>query len=138
MQEALKVWIDRLVEGRVQKINTSCDPSFLEINEKELQFRSPVKVTGQAYLAEQHLVIHLVAQTKATIPCAICNEMVETDLKIEDFYHTEALSDIRDAVFDFGPPLREALLLELPTHFECRGGNCPVRSSLDPYLRSSS
>lgn len=135
MDDAFKIWIDRLTEGEVQKIVGSFAPSFLEIDEKELQFRSPVQANGQAYLADNHLVIHLTAGTTVTVPCAICNQMVETELQIDNFYHTEALSDIPDAVFDFSIPLRESLLIELPHYFECNKGHCPERAALMPYLK---
>ncbi len=118
MQEAFKIWIDRLGEGKVQKIEESFDPSFLEI-------------------AENHLVIRLKASTKVTVPCVICNEMIDAELNVENFYHTEAVSEIRDALFDLSAPLREALLIELPSYFECEGGNCSQRQTLEPYLRST-
>lgn len=137
MREAFKVWIDRLREGLVQKIDESFDPSFLEIDEKELKFLSPVQVTGEAYLADQHLVLHLKARTKATLPCAICNQMMDTELKVENFYHSELIEEIPGAEFDFASPLREALLIEIPHYFECCEGNCPERKSLAPYLRSA-
>ena len=137
MQEAFKIWIDRLGEGHVQKINGSFDPAFLEIDEKELKFSAPVQAAGEAYLADRHLVIHLKAQTKATVPCAICNEMTDMELKVENFYHSEAIEEIPSAVFDFSGPLRDALLIELPHYFECCGGNCPERENLVPYLRSA-
>ncbi len=136
MQEVFKIWIDRLGEGNVQKIDGSFDPAFLEIEEKDLQFHTPVQVIGEAYLADLHLVIHLKAQTKATMPCAICNQLVSTDLKVENFYHSEATAEIPNAIFDLSAPLREALLIELPHYFECNGGNCPERTNLAPYLRS--
>ncbi len=135
MQEAFKIWIDRLTEGRVQKINNTFDPSFMEIDEKELKFRAPVVVAGEAYLAEAELIIHMTAKTKATMPCAICNEMLDTDLKVENFYHSIELKEIEGAIFDFSSHLREALLIELPTHFECSGGNCPERPNIKPFLR---
>lgn len=137
MQEVFKIWIDRLGEGNVQKIDGSFDPAFLEIEEKELQFHAPVRVVGEAYLADQHLIIHLRAQTKATLPCAICNQMIDMDLKVENFYHSEAITEIPSAVFDLSAPLREALLIELPKYLECNGGNCPERVNLAPYLRST-
>lgn len=137
MQEVFKIWIDRLGEGNVQKIEGSFDASFLEIDEKELKFPAPIQVTGEAYLADQHLVIHLKAKTTATMPCAICNQMIDSELKVENFYHSEALEEIPSAVFDFAEPLREALLIELPHYFECCGGNCPERANIAPYLRST-
>ena len=137
MQEAFKIWIDRLGNGAVQKIEGSFDPSFLEIDEKELQFHFPVEAAGEAYLAERHLVIRLKARTKASVPCAICNEMFDVELKTDNFYHSEELAQISGAVFDFSVPLREALLIELPCYFECCNGKCPERDSLAPYLRAA-
>lgn len=136
MQEALKIWIDRLADGKTQKIEGALHPSFLGIMEEELQFLSPVLLSGEAYLADQHLIIHLKASTKAKMPCAICNQMIETDLKLDHFYHAEAIEDIKDAVFDGSEPLREALLIELPRYVECRAGNCPERAIITPYLRN--
>ncbi len=138
MLEALKVWLDRLGEGQVQKIEGSFDPSFLGIEEKELQFPAPVSVRGEVYLAEGHLVIHLNASTSARMPCAICNKMIDAEVKIDNFYHTEAIEEIRDATFDCSEPLREALLLELPHYVECHKGRCPQRAALAPYLRAPS
>jgi hypothetical protein len=71
------------------------------------------------------------------MPCAICNEMLNTELKVDHFYHTEPIAEIPNAIFDFSAPLREALLIELPQYFECCGGKCPHRAALTPYLRSS-
>lgn len=136
MLEAFKVWVDRLGEGQIQKIEGSFDPSFLEIEEKELQFPSPVSVRGEAYLAEGHLVIRLNASTSARMPCAICNAMIDTEVKVDNFYHTEAIEEIRDPVFDYSGPLREAVLLELPHYVECCKGRCPQRAELAPYLRA--
>ncbi len=134
MQEAFKVWVDRLKEGQVQKIEGSFDSSFLEVDEENLRFPEAVAVRGEAYLADQHLVIRFSASTKATLPCAICNQLIDVGFFVKDFYHTEALEEIRDALFDFGVPLREALLLEAPYHVECNQGHCPERSSIAPYL----
>ena len=137
MQEMFKIWVDRLKGGQVQKISRSFEPSFLEIDEKELKFRAPIQVDGEAYLADQHLVIRLKARTTATLPCVICNKMMDMELKVENFYHAVGIEEIANAVFDFAAPLREALLIELPNYFECREGNCPERESLAPYLRLS-
>lgn len=137
MQEALKICIDRLSSGKTEKIEGVINSSFLGVMEKELQFPSPVVLSGEAYLADDHLIIHLNASTKARMPCAICNEMIETDLTVDHFYHAEAIEDIKGAVFDYSEPLREAILIELPRYIECRSGNCPERKAIAPYLRKS-
>jgi uncharacterized metal-binding protein YceD (DUF177 family) len=133
--DTFKIWIDRLKDGQTQKIDTLLPSTFLDINEKELQFPLPVKVLGEAYLADTHLVLHLNASTEALMPCAICNEMIETTIQIKDFYHTEPLEDIREAIFDFNLILREALLLEIPQYVECNEGKCSQRELISPFLR---
>ena len=132
MSESFTIWVDRLVEGRVEKIAGSFDSKFLGVEEKELQFPLPVSVDGDAYLAEDHLVIRLKAKTRAKMPCAICNTMIDVELKV-NFYHTEPIKEIKGAQFDWSEPLRETLLLELPRSTEC-DGKCPGRVSIAPYL----
>lgn len=135
MLDGFKIWTDRLRDEQTQKIDTLFSSDFLDINEPELQLPFPVQVLGEAYLADVHLLIRLTALTRAVMPCAICNEMVETELKVVDFYHTEPLEEIRDGIFDFSLILREALLSELPQYVECHLGNCPERETITPYLR---
>lgn len=134
MPDEFKIYIDRLKGGSTHQINTSFHPSFLEIDEKELQFRKPVTIQGEAYLTDDHLVIHLSAATIAEMPCAICNHTTQFPLAVHQFYHTEPLSEISSSVYDFSQVVREALLIELPRTIECNG-NCPERESLTPYLR---
>lgn len=135
MDDSFKIWIDRLKNGQTQKIVESLPPSFLDVEEEELQFRAPVQVKGEAYLTEDELILHLNASTAAQMPCAICNKMIDTPLKIENFYHAQPISEIPDAIFDFREALREALLIELPQYIECGGGKCPERCMLKPYMR---
>lgn len=136
MTSEFKILVDRLKGGQVQKIEGFFDPAFFGIEEKELSFPSPVEVRGEAYLSDEHLVIRLKGSAKAKMPCAVCNEMTQIELKVETFYHTESLEEIREAVYDFTEPLREAFLIELPNVVECNGGNCPERPSITPFLRS--
>lgn len=135
MPDALKIWIDRLADGKTQKIDASFEPSILDAEEKDLVFPSSVTVQGDAYLADSHLIIRLKAATSIKMPCSICNQMISTDLKVENFYHAEALDEIQGAVFDCTEALREALLLELPQYVECNGGKCPERALMAPYMR---
>ena len=136
MLEAFKIYLDRLKGGKSQEINGAFSTEFFEIEEDELKFERPVNVKGEAYLTEDHLVIHLKASTAATMPCSICNEMTDVPLSVDNFYHTEALAEIKDAIFDLSGPLREALLIELPIKIECKEGNCPSRKLIAPFIRS--
>ena len=135
MAEEFKIYIDRLKGGHVQRIQESFNPEFLEVDEEELQFDEPVTVQGEAYLTDDHLVIHLVAAALAEMPCSVCNKMIKTPLTVGNFYHAEPLAEIRDAIYDFSWALREALLIELPKTVECNKGRCPSREVLAPYLR---
>lgn len=134
--EEFKIYIDRLKGGQTQRIEGSFDQAFLEIEEPELRFPNPIKVSGAAYLTDDHLIINLTASTMAEMPCAVCNEMIQTLIATKDFYHAEPLSDIPSAVFDLSAPLREALLIEVPRTVECNGGKCPSREILQPFMRA--
>jgi uncharacterized metal-binding protein YceD (DUF177 family) len=136
MNSAFKILIDRLKGGLTQKIEEGLAPGFLGSDEPELQFRSKVHVKGEAYLTDEHLVIHLKAHTKIFMPCAICNQMIEVPLEVDNFYHTQPIEEIPSAVFDYSEALREALLIELPKIVECNSGSCPARENLQPFLRS--
>jgi uncharacterized metal-binding protein YceD (DUF177 family) len=131
-----KILIDRLKGGQTQKIEEMANPAFLGLDEPELRFKTKVFVKGEVYLTDTHLIIHLKASTKASMPCAVCNEMIDVDLKVDNFYHTEPIEEIPSAVFDFSEALREAILIELPRTVECNNGNCPERASITPYMRS--
>lgn len=135
MLDAFKIWIERLKNGETQKIDGSFDPSFLDIQEQELDFFSPIQVKGEAYLANDHLVIHLHACTKLKMPCSICNEMIQTELTVKDFYQTEPIKEYADGLFDLSVPLREAICIEIPRRAECNHGNCPQRDVIAPYLK---
>lgn len=133
---AFKILIDRLKGGHTQKIEETLDPGFLGPNEPELRFAEKVGVRGEAYLTDDHLILHLKAATKAVMPCAVCNEWVEVHLKVDNIYHTEPIQEIPTAIFDYSETLRESLLIELPKTVECNRGNCSQRAALKPFLRS--
>ncbi len=137
MSETFKIYIDRLRGGTTQKIDALLDPAFLDVNEPDLRFAQPVRVHGEAYLTDEHLVIHLKAKATANIPCAICNTPTETEISVDNFYHTEMLQEIRSGVFDFTEVLREAILIEVPRTLECNQGKCPERETISPYLRNT-
>lgn len=137
MSEPFLIFIDRLQDGNVQNINTVLTPEFFEIQEEELFFQDPVYVSGEAYLAEKELILHLNAATEAHMPCAICNRMTPISLTIKGYYHTEPLKQIEGALFNPKNIIREILLLELPKVAECKNG-CVERQLLAPYLRRES
>ena len=136
MSEPFKIYIDRLRGGTNQVIDAQLDSSFLDVNEPDLSFPKPVFLNGEAYLTDEHLVIHLKASTQALRPCAICNQHILTEIEVDNFYHTEMIQDIPSAVFDFREVLREALLIEIPLVAECNEGKCPERGTIAPFMSS--
>ena len=135
MEPELKVYLDRLQGGKEEVIALTTSPTFMDIDESELKFNDPVLIKGKTYLANKHLVIHLEIATKACIPCAMCNKLVRLEIRIPDFYHTEELSEIKERVYHYANPLREAILLEVPPYGECLG-RCPERKELEKYKPS--
>lgn len=135
MQEnPFKIYIDRLRHGEVEKIALTLSPEFLDIQETELQFKSPVEIRGEVYLAEGELILHFHIITEARLPCAICNESTAVPVDIKKFYFTKPVTEITSHIFDFSKEVREAILLEVPFIVECCEGKCPSRKELAEYL----
>lgn len=133
--ENLKIYIDRLKGGHPLKIEETLSPEFLDVHEEELAFEEPVHVKGEAYLAEDHLVMHLAIKTSAILPCAICNDAVVSPIGVKDVYLTEPLSEIKTAIFDLTDLVRETILLQIPLFVECKGGKCPERDNIKRFLK---
>ena len=138
MDDEFKIYIEQLREGSERKFEESLDPVFLDIHERDLVFNKPIGVEGVAYLAEDELVIHWDIETEARIPCRICNELAAVPIQINNFYHSEPLSEIKTGVYNSKELLRETVLLEVPTYAECHEGRCPKRKEVDKYLKESS
>jgi uncharacterized metal-binding protein YceD (DUF177 family) len=137
MEDRFKIYVEQLREGNVEKIKEVIPPDFLDIEDESLRFASPVELKGEAYIADNELVLHWDIETKALIPCSICNEPVEVEVNISNFYYCEPLSEIKTGIYDFSGLLRETILLEAPLFAEC-GGNCPQRKEYDQFLTQSS
>jgi len=133
--EPFRIYVEQLRRGVRQRIDATAEPGFMEIAEgDELQFEQPVRMEGEAYLADDSLVIYLDLETEATLPCSICNERIEAPVRVEGLYHLEPLEDISTGVFQFEKVVREAILLEAPSFAECNGGNCSKRKEIAKYL----
>lgn len=135
MSKDFIIYVDRLKDGQTLKIEENSSPAFLDIHEEELSFPSPVAIRGKAYLAEDHLVLQLDIRTEFVMPCSICNEKVTVPVEIKNFYHVEPLAEIPSHIFDYTELLREDILLQVPPFIECRGGKCPERGNISPYLK---
>lgn len=135
MEENFKIYVDRLREGREEKISFTVDASFIGVPS---EFLDPVRISGVAYLAHSHLILRLRIDTMMRMVCAMCNEFVNVQTAIDDFYQTVELAKIPHFVFNFEDLVRDAILLQLPHTVECNGGNCPDREQLQKYFSKES
>lgn len=135
MKERYKIFVEQLRDGQIEKLEETFPPALLDVNEKDLSFSEPIKVSGEAYLADADLVLHLNAHTMATIPCRVCNESVKVPIGFEGFYHAVPLDDVKTGVYEYKDILRETLLLEVPALAECNQGKCPQRKTMDKYFK---
>lgn len=133
--DRLTIHTESLKNGHVEKLKERFSPDFIDVHEERLEFCDPVIMTGEAYLAEAELVLHLNLATKATIPCSICNEPVKVQIDLQDVYISEPLDQIKTGVFSLADPLREAILIETPAFAECNQGSCPKRKELEKYFK---
>ena len=129
----LKIYIDRLGEGKVEKLEESLSSSFLNVEEEELSFPGEVELRGSAYLVDDHLILELNVRTVARVPCKICNEPVQLPLQLKSWKHVEPLEGVKKAIFDYTEKLREAILLEAPRFAECNE-SCPGRETMKSYI----
>lgn len=133
MEDACVIYLDRLIEEKVEKLDFSLSPSFLVVDDEEIVFESPVLVHGEAYLASDHLVIHLNVDTSVKLICKLCNEPFSYPISLKHVYHTTSIEEIKGATFDMTEVLRENILLETPRFAECNTGSCPERDALSQY-----
>jgi uncharacterized metal-binding protein YceD (DUF177 family) len=134
MNEAFKIYVDQLRDGHMEELDENLPPGFLDIHEKDLTFQDTVKVKGEAYLANDELVLHLDIEAKGEIPCTICNEKVIVKIDIPNFYYAVPLAEVKSGIYNFSDILRETILLEVTPFAECEG-NCPKRKEIQKYLK---
>jgi len=133
--EALKIFVDQLKQGKVEKIDRSVPSDFLQVEEPDLSFESDISIQGEIYIAGDGLVCHLNVGATGVIPCSICNEPVEVPIRVKGLYHVEPLEKIRTGIFNLSDVIRENILLETPTFAECQNGSCPQRNVIGKYLK---
>lgn len=131
--DEFKIFVEQLRDGHTEQIDRQYSPAFIDVHEKDLKFESPVSIKGDIYLAGDGLILHFAIYTVAVIPCLVCNESVNVDIELGDFYHMEPLAEIKSGVFNFKDAVREAILLQTPPFAECKG-SCPKREQLKKYL----
>lgn len=136
MDDQFKIYVEQLRDGHTEKLDETLSPEFLGVNEKELSFVDPVLLSGEAYIAEDMLILNLNVETKAILLCSICNAPVKVDIALLGVYHAEPLEQIKGAIFNFKEVLRELIVLETPSFAECEG-ICPARKEIAKYLKAS-
>lgn len=133
------LYIDRLKNDDIEQILESVEPSSLGLEaENELSFSGKIVISGQAYLAKNHLILDLKIKANAIMPCSICNEDAETKLSIDDFSQTVEICEIKSSIYNFKEDVRSAILLKVPQFIECSDGQCPNRKDVNKYLNSQS
>jgi uncharacterized metal-binding protein YceD (DUF177 family) len=138
MDDAFKIYVEQLRKGQVEKLDETFPSDFLDVHEQELKFPGPVKLKGEAYLANEDLVLHFDVSYRVELPCRICNQPVQQDVEIRGHYHHVPLEEIKGAIFNFSDALREIILLEIPQFAECKEGSCPERKAIAQYLKEPS
>jgi len=134
MSDLLSIYIDRLALGKSENIEVILPFDFLQADDEDVRFCAPISVKGEAYVADDHLILRLSLGTQFSTKCAICNGACEVQISLEHFYQTVPLAKIPSAVFNFGDLVRDALLLEIPHSSECGGGSCQEREGLKKYF----
>lgn len=132
MEHQLKIFVEQLEEGKQERISLTISPPFFDIQENDLVLDSPVAISGEIYMTDHHLILHLDAKTTAKIPCAICNNLATLPLEAK-IYESLPLSELESSIFDYSSLVKEEILLQIPLFAECQS-NCPERSNLGPFL----
>jgi uncharacterized metal-binding protein YceD (DUF177 family) len=136
MNDAFNIYVEQLRNGHEEDLHEELPSDFIDVNEADLKYTSPVKIDGKAYLAEDSLILHLDISTYATIPCAVCNSPVSVEVSIENFYHAEPLEEVKTGIYNLQNLLRETILLDTPQFAECNRGACAEREKLSKYLKT--
>ena len=136
MSEAFLIYIDRLKGGSEEEIDAHVAADYMELEDTELEFCGQIAFTGKAYMADDHLIIHLDVTAEAKMPCKLCNESKPVQVVLDGFYHTEPLENIREAIFDMKDVVRDAILLEIPSFYECDESMCEGRAEAQKFLKS--
>lgn len=137
MNDAFKIYIEQLRDGHSEKIEERFAPDFLDVKEEDLSFSDNVDLKGEAYLAENDLVLHFDIHTYATLPCTICNSEVKVPIELKNFYHTVPAEELKTGIYNFQEMLRENILLTTPLFAECNEGQCPERKELKRFFRDN-
>ena len=138
MEDQFKIFIDRLRGGNVEQLERRLSPEFIEFDEPDVKFSSPVNLGGEAYLTEDSLILRINIETKGSFPCTICNRPVDQEISIKGLYHVIPVDEIKGGVYEIKELLRENIILEAPSFVECNQGSCSRRKEVEKYMSSNS
>ena len=62
IDDTCRIYVEQLRDGHSEKLNETLAPDFLEVHEADLSFVDPVIVSGEAYLADNELILQVLAQ----------------------------------------------------------------------------
>ena len=93
--DKLKIYVDRLKHGEKSFIKETIPPEIFGIQEEDLSMQEPVAIDAEAYITDDHLVVHADITTAASMPCAICNTSVALPIVIKSLYLTYPLDEIK-------------------------------------------
>lgn len=131
-----KIYIERLRSGETHVLEEELDPSFMELDEKDLRIVKPVKIKLESYLANNALILHFDLHVSYELPCQVCNNFFEKQLDVLGEYGAVDLDTIKGSIYDVRPEIREAILVAIPAFAECHDGNCPEREELKQSIKT--
>lgn len=137
MEQDFKIYVEQLKEFEKKPFYAIFSPDFLEVEEAELFFPSPVTVSGEFYRTQDELILHWDISTVVGLICSICTEKILQEFNLKKIYQAESLQNIKSGVFSFKNFLRETILLEVPQFGECNNGHCPKRKDFAKYLKNT-
>ena len=97
MENNLHIFIDRLKDNKEEIILDTLASKDLDIkNEKELIFKSPIELEAKAYRASEELIINVNLKFRVSIPCKICNKLIEKDIEVKTTGNWNDIINITD------------------------------------------
>ncbi|NGX30261.1 MAG: hypothetical protein KR126chlam4_00813 [Candidatus Anoxychlamydiales bacterium] len=134
MENNLHIFIDRLKNDKEEKILDTLLAKDLDIErEKELIFRTPIELEAKVYRVNEELIINVNLKFGVSIPCKICNKLIEKDIKVKNLYITEEIENIK-TFYDLKDEIKNLCFLQIPSYVECLD-SCPSRENIKNYFK---
>ena len=137
--EELKLYIDRLRACEYKKFSFTSTPEIMECEDEvdsDVLFEKNIDITGEATLANDHLMININIYTTVKNYCKICNEQISHELSISEKHIPFSLKTMKSGVFHLKSYVQELIFLNIPKYSECKN-LCPERSVIKKHLKDS-